>query len=556
MTIKRSRFNVIACCCVPLLAIEQHAINRMRDGAIGVDDIAILPACARNPHYIPFIGQRIDQRVLAIPARELEHIIACTAGNNIITCTTRQNVIAVVAVDPVIAAPAADRVIAITAIKRVIPVRAQHDIIAAVARNRVIAQPAIAKIIARKEIYNIIARPCMDEIIARRANNRLRSARSEDKRIKIGQPHFIAVRKLQRLDLVKGVEPVLQYHAVARKHTVGPQFNNQIKTVRRFGDLDILKPDPRAQHQRILAARRNAVCCHLRAAAVPVVEPAIGKVSEQVASRRQSVKRGRAIIGLFDNRVELDPAFIAHNVSIGDIRAAHITNPENILIIPAPAVEDIGKASPARQNIPAVAAFKRILAVTAFKPVRAFAPNQQIIASPAVEVIAVPAQRPRRNRACIERIIPVTAQNPVIKPPAIKIIITRPAKDIVAKVRGVNRVIAIARINRRRDINHQLARVRRREGQRGRTPSARPPNREHRLARCLINNHGIDKGVRRRPHARINDRRRARRRHCQRRRVRHIGKRSSPRRHRRGQRKAFIALNIGWLTICTDAVVR
>ena len=88
----------------------------------------------------------------------------------------------------------------------------------------------------------------MNKIIARRANNRLRRTRSEDKRIKIGQPHFIAVRELQRLDLVKGVEPILQYHPVARKHPVGPQLDNQIKIIRRFGDFNILKPDPRTQH--------------------------------------------------------------------------------------------------------------------------------------------------------------------------------------------------------------------------------------------------------------------------------------------------------------------
>ena len=84
VTVKRPCFNVIACRCVPALAIEQHTIGGMRDRAIGVDNIAILPARTRNPHHIPFVGERINQRVLAIPPPELEHIIASTARDNII----------------------------------------------------------------------------------------------------------------------------------------------------------------------------------------------------------------------------------------------------------------------------------------------------------------------------------------------------------------------------------------------------------------------------------------------------------------------------------------
>ena len=211
-----------------MLSVKQRTIGWVRDCAVGVNNIAALPTLTRDPDDIPFVRQRIGKRIDAVAALELEHVIACAANNVIIARAARKDVVALVACQTVVAAPAADCVLSEPAVKRIVAVSADNDIVTAIARDSIIAETAIAKVISRQQIDQIIARSGMNEVIARRADDRFRRIRPQNERIKIGQPHLIAIGKPQRVDLVKRTEPVFEDHPVTSEHAVGPKLDDQI----------------------------------------------------------------------------------------------------------------------------------------------------------------------------------------------------------------------------------------------------------------------------------------------------------------------------------------
>ena len=79
------------------------------------------------------------------------------------------------------------------------------------------------------------------------------------------------------------------------------------------------------------------------------------------------------------------------------------------------ALEAVAIAGSADENVIAGAAEQRVGAFAAFEPIGPFAACERVVARSAVEVIAIAAERSGCGRTRIQRIVAVTAEQPVIE---------------------------------------------------------------------------------------------------------------------------------------------
>ena len=105
-----ARLDVEARLGQPVAPVVQDPAGCVDDRPVGVDRVAALSALTRNPGHHPFIGEGINQRVAAVAALELEHVVARAANHLVFAGSAGQDVVARIAADLVVAAPARNAV--------------------------------------------------------------------------------------------------------------------------------------------------------------------------------------------------------------------------------------------------------------------------------------------------------------------------------------------------------------------------------------------------------------------------------------------------------------